>query len=63
MKWLPPEKAPLSILGRLIYPLGKIMLLSITLGRYPPENKPHNALFVALFPWWAFVIIAVIIYG
>jgi hypothetical protein len=64
MQWLPPPNAHLSMLGRFIaYPVGKVLLRCLTLGRYPPENRPHNALFVALTPWWFFCIVAVVAFS
>ena len=59
MRLTPPANSPLSIAGRYIaYPIGKISLKILTLGHYPPEDKKHNALFVAIFPWLAFLIVA-----
>jgi hypothetical protein len=62
MRLLPLDDAPLSILGRFVaYPIGKITLRILTLGRYPPEDEKHNALFVALPSWWFFTVVAVAI--
>ena len=64
MKLLPAGNHKLSVLGAYIaYPLGKVLLRVLTLGRYPPEDKPHNALFVALTPWWVFGIAVTLIFG
>ena len=57
MRLTPPEGAPLSQIASYIgYPLGKVMLRILTLGRYPPENSKHNSVFVSLFPWFAIII-------
>lgn len=64
MRLLPPPNNKLSFLGAFVaYPLGKVALRFLTLGRYPPENKPHNALFVALTPWWLVGTIVTLIYS
>ena len=53
MKLLPPPDHKLSLLGVYIgYPIGKLMLRALTWGNYPPEDRRHNALFVALTPYW-----------
>ena len=64
MRLTAPKNSLLSLIGAYIaYPIGKILLRVLTLGRYPPEEKKHNVLFVALFPWFAFLVIAVIAYN
>lgn len=64
MKLLPPRNHELGFLGEYIaYPLGKISLRILTLGRYPPEDKPHNAIFVAFTPWWLFGTIVTLLYS
>jgi hypothetical protein len=45
------------------YPLGKVALRVLTIGRYPPENEPHSALFVAFTPWWLFGIVITLLYS
>jgi len=58
MRLLPPPNHKLSLLGAYIgYPLGKIILRILTLGRYPPEDSPHNDMLVALTPFWVFGIV------
>ena len=53
MKLLLPPNHKLSSLGQFVaYPIGKLLLRVLTLGKYPPEDEPHNALFVALAPYW-----------
>ena len=32
------------------------MLRIMTLGSYPPEDQKHNALFVAIFPWFMVIL-------
>ena len=57
MKLTPPDNAPLSLVGSYIgYPIGKVMLRIMTLGSYPPEDQKHNALFVAIFPWFMVIL-------
>lgn len=64
MKLLPTGNHKLSLLGAYVaYPLGKVLLRVFTLGRYPPEDTPHNALFVALVPWWVFGAVLTVVYG
>jgi hypothetical protein len=64
MKLLPPANQKISALGAYIaYPIGKILLRVLTLGRYPPEDKEHSALFVMLSPWWFFVIVITLLYS
>lgn len=64
MKLLPPENHKLSLIGAFIaYPIGKIMLRLLTLGHYPPENKPHNAALVALSPWWILGTVLTLLYS
>ncbi|MFN3811245.1 MAG: hypothetical protein ACK4S6_11555 [Roseateles asaccharophilus] len=64
MKLLPPENHKLSLMGAFIaYPIGKIMLRLLTLGRYPPENKPHNAALVALSPWCILGTVLTLLYS
>jgi len=64
MNLRPPENHKLSLLGAFIaYPVGKVLLRALTLGHYPPESQPHNALFVALTPWWVFGILVTLIYS
>lgn len=64
MNLRPPQNHKLSLLGALVaYPVGKVVLRVLTLGRYPPENQPHSALFVALTPWWLFGILVTLIYS
>jgi hypothetical protein len=63
MKWFAPPESHGSLLGRFIaYPIGKLLLRLLTIGKYPPEEAKHNYLFVMLFPWVLFVVLAVIIY-
>ncbi len=64
MKLFPPPNHKLSILGAyLAYPLGKVALRILTVGRYPPEEAPHNAMFVAFSPWWIFGIVITLVYS
>ena len=64
MKMFPPEGTKLSLLGAYItYPIGKIMLRILTIGKYPPEERKHNDLFVGLFPWFFFCIVAGLYWG
>lgn len=64
MNLRPPRNHKLSLLGAVVaYPLGKMALRLLTLGHYPPEDRPHNALFVALTPWWLFGIIITLVYS
>jgi hypothetical protein len=64
MKLLPAGNHKLSLLGAYVaYPIGKILLRVLTLGHYPPEEKDHSALFVALTPWWIFGIALTLIYN
>ena len=64
MKLLPPQNHQLSILGAFVaYPIGKVLLRLLTLGAYPPEDKPHSALFVACAPWWVFGIVVTVVYS
>lgn len=64
MNLLPPPKHKLSLLGAYIaYPLGKLALRLLTFGHYPPEDRPHSALFVALTPWWLFGIVVALVYS
>ena len=57
MKLTPPESAPLSLVGSYVfYPVEKLMLRIITLGSYPPEDKKHNSVFVAIFPWFVVIL-------
>ena len=58
MRLLPPPNHNLSLLGAYIgYPIGKVILRILTLGRYPPENSPHNDMLVAFTPFWVFGIV------
>jgi hypothetical protein len=62
--WFAPPESHANAIGRYVaYPLGKILLRVLTLGRYPPEHRPHNFLFVMLFPWVLFCVLAVVIYS
>jgi hypothetical protein len=62
--WFAPTESHANAVGRYVaYPLGKILLRALTLGRYPPEHRPHNYLFVMLFPWVLFCVLAVVIYS
>jgi hypothetical protein len=64
MKWFAPSESYGSLLGRFVaYPIGKVMLRLLTLGIYPPEEAKHNYLFVMLFPWVVFCVVAVIAYS
>lgn len=64
MKLLPPENHKLSLMGAFIaHPMGNIMLRLLTLGHYPPENKPHNAALVALSPWWILGTVLTLLYS
>ena len=62
LRLTPPESAPLSLVGSYIfYPIGKVMLRIITLGSYPPEDQKHNALFVAIFPWFMVILVFLVV--
>jgi hypothetical protein len=64
MKWFAPNESYGSLLGRFVaYPIGKIILRVLTLGKYPPENVKHNYLFVMLVPWVLFCVIAIVVYS
>ena len=64
MRLLPPSGHTLSLLGAYIaYPIGKLALRLLTLGYYPPENRPHNTMFVSLTPWWLFGTIITLVYS
>jgi hypothetical protein len=64
VKLLPPPNHKLSVLGAFIaYPVGKLLLRAMTFGAYPPEEKPHSELFVALTPWWVFGIVLTLLYS
>lgn len=64
MKLLPTGNHKLSLLGAYIaYPIGKLLLRVLTLGKYPPEEKHHSALFVALTPWWIFGVALTLFYN
>lgn len=64
MKLLPPQNHKLSLIGAFVaYPIGKLLLRALTIGHYPPENEPHNALFVAFTPWWFFGTVITLIYS
>jgi len=64
MKWFAPPESYGSLLGRFVaYPIGKVILRLLTLGTYPPEETKHNYLFVMLFPWVVFCVVAVIAYS
>ena len=57
MRLLPPPNHKLSLVGAYVaYPIGKLVLRLLTFGYYPPEDKPHNDMFVALTPYWFFGI-------
>ncbi|MCE1243962.1 hypothetical protein [Oryzomicrobium sp.] len=48
-KWVAaPELVALAPGALVTYPLGRVLLLVLTLGRYPKEK--HNKVFVAFFP-------------
>ena len=58
MKLFPPPNHKLSLLGAYVaYPIGKLALRLVTLGRYPPEDKPHNTMMVGLTPWFLLCIV------
>jgi hypothetical protein len=64
VKLFPPPNHKLSLLGAYVaYPLGKVALRVLTIGRYPPEKEPHSALFVASTPWWLFGIVITLLYS
>lgn len=64
MKWFAPSDSHGSLLGRFVaYPIGKLLLLALTLGKYPPEEKKHNYLMVMLFPWIFFTVFVTILYS
>ena len=55
--FFPKSPHKLSLIGAFIgYPLGKLILLIVTIGQYPNSDKQHNELFVALTPLWVFFI-------
>ena len=56
----PTKGSKLSLVGRFVaYPIGKLSLRILTLGKYPPEKENHNELFVAIFAWAVFSVFAV----
>jgi hypothetical protein len=64
LKLLPTGNHKLGLLGAFVaYPIGKVLLRILTLGHYPPEDRPHNALLVAMTPWWVFGIVITVVYG
>ena len=57
LKLTPPESAPLNAVGSYVfYPVGKLLLRIITVGSYPPEDRKHNSVFVAIFPWFVVIL-------
>jgi hypothetical protein len=64
MQWFAPPESYGSMMGRFVaYPIGKVLLRVLTLGRYPPENEKHNDLLVIIFPWVFFCVVALIVYS
>lgn len=62
MKLFPNKGNNLSFLGAYIaYPIGKILLKAITIGKYPPEAKKHNEMLVAIFPLVTAAVLATFI--
>ncbi|MDP5241106.1 hypothetical protein Q9Q94_16310 [Uliginosibacterium sp. 31-16] len=59
-QWLPgPGLLAIAPGALLTYPLGRLLLLAITFGRYPKEK--HNKTFVAFFPGIVLLLVFAVI--
>ncbi|MBM3116480.1 hypothetical protein ACFQIB_15810 [Jeongeupia naejangsanensis] len=55
--WFGPRHIAMGVIHRFVlYPIGRAILLIITVGKYPNPNKKHNPIFVANFVFIFFLV-------